>query len=114
MDLIQDVNTMVCDNKKKHHGCVAALRVFSVALPALLLASAAYAGADTTFDAADTKLTAWASGSAGALFASISLLRNLAKVSWNFESAALMQPIGVGLSAAVGTGIVGALVTALI
>jgi len=114
MATIEEVHTMACSEETKQKGSVSALRIFAIALPALLVASAAYAGADTTFDSADTKLTAWASGSAGALFASISLLRNLAKVSWNFESAALMQPVGVGLAAAVGTGIVGALVTALI
>ncbi len=114
MGTIEKVNTIVCDCKAKQNGGVSALRIFAIALPTLLLASAAYAGADTTFDAADAKLTGWASGSAGALFASISLIRNLAKVSWNFESAALMQPVGVGLGASVGTGIIGALVTALI
>ncbi|WP_298333563.1 hypothetical protein [Asticcacaulis sp.] len=114
MRTIDQVNTNVCRGGEKQNDGVSLLRVFAIALPALLLASAAYAGADTTFDAADAKLTGWASGSAGALFASISLIRNLAKVSWNFESAALMQPVGVGLGASVGTGIISALVTALI
>ena len=90
----------------------------NIAIPvavAALAASAAYAGADTTFTPALTKFTDFLEGSGGKIITIISLALGLAGMaSGRFSLGQVAIPVGVGVGAGTGVPIVTAAVTATI
>ena len=82
-------------------------RIASVLLPvavAALAASAAYAGADTTFTPALTKFTDFLEGSGGKIITVLSLAGGLIGLaSGRFTLSQIAVPVGVGIG--VGTGV---------
>lgn len=92
----------------------AASLVLPVAVAALA-ASAAYAGADTTFAPALTKFTDFLEGSGGKIITIISLALGLVGMaSGRFSLGQIALPVGVGIGVGTGVPIVTSTVTALI
>ena len=90
----------------------------SLVLPAAvaaLAASAAYAGADTTFAPALTKFTDFLEGSGGKIITVLSLAGGIVGLaSGRFSLGQVAIPVGVGVGAGTGVPIVTAAVTATI
>ncbi|PEQ10334.1 hypothetical protein B2G71_22770 [Novosphingobium sp. PC22D] len=90
----------------------------SLALPAIvaaLAASAAYAGADATFDPALTKFTDFLEGSGGKIITVLSLAGGLIGLaSGRFSIGQVAVPVGVGIGVGTGVPIVTSVVTAVI
>jgi len=90
----------------------------SLALPvavAALAASAAYAGADTTFAPALTKFTDFLEGSGGKIITVLSLAGGLIGLaSGRFTLSQIAVPVGVGIGVGTGVPIVTSVVTAVI
>ena len=92
----------------------AASLVLPVAVAALA-ASAAYAGADTTFAPALTKFTDFLEGSGGKIITVLSLAGGIVGLaSGRFSLGQVAIPVGVGVGAGTGVPIVTAAVTATI
>ena len=93
-------------------------RAVSLVLPvavAALAASAAYAGADTTFTPALTKFTDFLEGSGGKIITVLSLAGGVvALASGRFSMGQIAIPVGVGVGAGTGVPIVTSTVTATI
>ena len=89
---------------------------FAVALAvAALAASAAYAGADTTFTPALTKFTDFLEGSGGKIITVLSLAGGIVGLaSGRFSLGQVAIPVGVGVGAGTGIPIVTSTVTATI
>jgi len=82
---------------------------------ALACASAAYAGADTTFDPALQKFTDFLEGSGGKIITVLSLAGGIVGLaSGRFSLAQVAIPVGVGVGAGTGVPIVTSVVTAVI
>ncbi len=85
------------------------------ACAALVCATAAYAGADTTFDPALTKFTDFLEGSGGKIITVMSLAGGLiALASGRFALGQVAVPVGVGIGVGTGVPIVTSVVTAVI
>ena len=93
-------------------------KIASLALPVAigaLAASAAYAGADTTFTPALQKFTDFLEGSGGKIITVLSLAGGIVGLaSGRFSLAQVAIPVGVGVGAGTGVPIVTAAVTATI
>ncbi len=93
-------------------------KIASLALPvaiAALAASAAYAGADTTFAPALTKFTDFLEGSGGKIITVLSLAGGLIGLaSGRFTLSQIAVPVGVGIGVGTGVPIVTSVVTAVI
>ncbi len=86
-----------------------------VALAATLGSTAAYAGADTTFNTALTAFTGFLEGSGGKIITVLSLAGGIVGLaSGRFSLAQVAIPVGVGVGAGTGVPIVTAAVTATI
>jgi len=82
---------------------------------ALLAASAAYAGADTTFSPALAKFTDFLEGSGGKIITVLSLAGGLIGLaSGRFTLSQIAVPVGVGIGVGTGVPIVTSVVTAVI
>ncbi len=82
---------------------------------AALAASAAYAGADTTFTPALTKFTDFLEGSGGKIITVLSLAGGLIGLaSGRFSLGQVAVPVGVGIGVGTGVPIVTSVVTAVI
>ena len=82
---------------------------------ALLVAGAAYAGADTTFAPALTKFTDFLEGSGGKIITVMSLAGGLIGLaSGRFSLSQVAVPVGVGIGVGTGVPIVTSVVTAII
>ena len=85
------------------------------AIVALAAASAAYAGADTTFDPALTMFTDFLEGSGGKIITVLSLAGGLIGLaSGRFSLGQVAVPVGVGIGVGTGVPIVTSVVTATI
>lgn len=85
------------------------------ALALMLCASAAYAGADTTFGPALTKFTDFLEGSGGKIIAVLSLAGGIiGMASGRFTLGQVAIPVAVGIGVGTGVPIVTSTVTALI
>jgi hypothetical protein len=85
------------------------------ALVALAGASAAIAGADTTFDPALTQFTNFLEGSGGKIITVLSLAAGLIGLaSGRFSLGQIAVPVGVGIGVGTGVPIVTSVVTAVI
>ena len=93
-------------------------RAMTFAVPlavAALAASAAYAGADTTFTPALTKFTDFLEGSGGKIITVLSLAGGLIGLaSGRFSLGQVAVPVGVGIGVGTGVPIVTPVVTAVI
>ena len=93
-------------------------RAMTFAVPlavAALAASAAYAGADTTFTPALTKFTDFLEGSGGKIITVLSLAGGLIGLaSGRFSLGQVAVPVGVGIGVGAGVPIVTSVVTAVI
>lgn len=93
-------------------------KMTGLALPiavAALAATAAYAGADTTFTPALTKFTDFLEGSGGKIITVLSLAGGIVGLaSGRFSLGQVAIPVGVGVGAGTGVPIVTAAVTATI
>ena len=93
-------------------------KIANFALPvavAALAASAAYAGADTTFTPALQKFTDFLEGSGGKIITVLSLAGGIVGLaSGRFSLGQVAIPVGVGVGAGTGVPIVTAAVTATI
>ena len=93
-------------------------KLASLALPVAigaLAASAAYAGADTTFAPALQKFTDFLEGSGGKIITVLSLAGGIVGLaSGRFSLGQVAIPVGVGVGAGTGVPIVTAAVTATI
>ena len=93
-------------------------RAATIAIPvaiAALAASAAYAGADTTFTPALTKFTDFLEGSGGKIITVLSLAGGLIGLaSGRFSLSQVAVPVGVGIGVGTGVPIVTSVVTAVI
>lgn len=93
-------------------------RAGDFALPlaiAVLAASAAYAGADTTFSPALTKFTDFLEGSGGKIITVLSLAGGLIGLaSGRFTLSQIAVPVGVGIGVGTGVPIVTSVITAVI
>jgi len=93
-------------------------KIANFALPlavAALAASAAYAGADTTFTPALQKFTDFLEGSGGKIITVLSLAGGLIGLaSGRFTLAQIAVPVGVGIGVGTGVPIVTSVVTAVI
>ena len=82
---------------------------------ASLAASAAYAGADTTFGPALVKFTDFLEGSGGKIITVLSLAGGLIGLaSGRFSLGQVAVPVGVGIGVGTGVPIVTSVVTAII
>jgi conjugal transfer pilus assembly protein TraA len=80
-----------------------------------IVAVAAYAGADTTFDTALTTFTDFFEGSGGAIITVMSLIGGvIGLASGRFSLGQVAIPVGVGVAAGTGVPIVTAAITATI
>lgn len=85
------------------------------ALVAALAATAAYAGADTTFDPALNQFTDFLEGSGGKIITVLSLAGGLIGLaSGRFSLGQVAVPVGVGIGVGTGVPIVTSVVTAVI
>ena len=93
-------------------------RALTIAVPitiAALAASAAHAGADTTFTPALTKFTSFLEGSGGKIITVLSLAGGLIGLaSGRFSLGQVAVPVGVGIGVGTGVPIVTSVVTAII
>ena len=93
-------------------------KLASFAMPvavAALAATAAYAGADTTFAPALTKFTDFLEGSGGKIITVLSLAGGLIGLaSGRFTLSQIAVPVGVGIGVGTGVPIVTSVVTAVI
>ncbi|WP_073976138.1 hypothetical protein [Erythrobacter donghaensis] len=97
----------------KHLG--SALNIAIPVAVAALAASAAYAGADTTFTPALTKFTDFLEGSGGKIITVLSLAGGLIGLaSGRFSLGQVAVPVGVGIGVGTGVPIVTSVVTAVI
>ena len=95
---------------REESGCVSV----PVAIAALA-ASAAFAGADTTFAPALTKFTDFLEGSGGKIITVLSLAGGLIGLaSGRFTLSQIAVPVGVGIGVGTGVPIVTSVVTAII
>mgnify|MGYP003417370048 CR=1 FL=1 len=86
-----------------------------VALAATLGSTAAYAGADTTFNTALTAFTDFLEGSGGKIITVLSLAGGLIGLaSGRFTLSQIAVPVGVGIGVGTGVPIVTSVVTAII
>ena len=86
-----------------------------IAMVMVLGASAAFAGADTTFNTALTKFTDFLEGSGGKIIAVLSLAGGLiGMASGRFTLAQVAVPVAVGIGVGTGVPIVTSTVTAII
>ena len=86
-----------------------------IALAMVLGASAAFAGADTTFNTALTKFTDFLEGSGGKIITVMSLAGGIvALASGRFSLGQVAVPVAVGVGAGTGVPIVTSTVTATI
>ncbi|MDR6790104.1 type IV secretory pathway VirB2 component (pilin) [Sphingomonas sp. BE138] len=86
-----------------------------IALAMVLGASAAFAGADTTFNTALTKFTDFLEGSGGKIITVMSLAGGIvALASGRFSLGQVAVPVAVGVGAGTGIPIVTSTVTATI
>ena len=99
--------------KDRVNGILLGLAIIAVVM--MLGASAAYAGADTTFNTALTKFTDFLQGSGGKIITVLSLGGGLvALASGRFSLGQVAIPVGVGVGAGTGIPIVTSTVTATI
>lgn len=93
-------------------------RIAALAVPAAIIAlaaSAAYAGADTTFTPALTQFTAFLEGSGGKIITVLSLAGGLIGLaSGRFTLSQIAVPVGVGIGVGTGVPIVTSVITAVI
>ena len=93
-------------------------RAGNLALPlavAVLAATAAYAGADTTFSPALIKFTDFLEGSGGKIITVLSLAGGLIGLaSGRFTLSQIAVPVGVGIGVGTGVPIVTSVITAVI
>ncbi|MEO6091423.1 MAG: hypothetical protein ABIT04_08915 [Novosphingobium sp.] len=93
-------------------------RTASLAAPALvaaLVASAAFAGADTTFNPALTQFTNFLQGSGGKIITVLSLAGGLIGLaSGRFTLSQIAIPVAVGIGVGTGVPIVTSVITATI
>ena len=86
-----------------------------IAMVMVLGASAAFAGADTTFNTALTKFTDFLEGSGGKIITVLSLAGGLIGLaSGRFSLGQVAVPVGVGIGVGTGVPIVTSVVTAVI
>ena len=95
------------------------LRPLAYLIPAVvaaaIIAPAAYAGTDTTFNTALTQFTNFLSGSGGKVITVLSLAGGVVGLaSGRFSLGQVAVPVGTGVAAGTGVPIVTAMVTATI
>jgi len=105
--------------RREHaHAKIAVAKAANIVLPVALAAlagSAAYAGADTTFNPALTMFTDFLEGSGGKIITVLSLAGGLiALASGRFALGQVAVPVGVGIGVGTGVPIVTSVVTAVI
>jgi hypothetical protein len=99
--------------KDRVNGILLGLAIIAVVM--MLGASAAYAGADTTFNTALTKFTDFLQGSGGKIITVMSLAGGIvALASGRFSLGQVAVPVAVGVGAGTGVPIVTSTVTATI
>lgn len=99
--------------KDRVNGILLGLAIIAVVM--MLGASAAYAGADTTFNTAPTKFTDFLQGSGGKIITVMSLAGGIvALASGRFSLGQVAVPVAVGVGAGTGVPIVTSTVTATI
>lgn len=103
----------------RRRGTKPVLRPLAYAIPVLaaaaILAPAAYAGTDTTFNTALTQFTNFLSGSGGKVITVLSLAGGVVGLaSGRFSLGQVAVPVGTGVAAGTGVPIVTAMVTATI
>ena len=99
--------------KDRVNGILLGLAIIAVVM--MLGASAAYAGADTTFNTALTKFTDFLQGSGGKIITVMSLAGGIvALASGRFSLGQVAVPVAVGVGAGTGIPIVTSTVTATI
>lgn len=100
--------------KKSGHAELVLL-LLALVLITFFWASAAYAGADTTFNTALTKFTDFLEGSGGKIITVLSLAGGIVGLaSGRFSLGQVAIPVGVGVGAGTGIPIVTSTVTATI
>jgi len=91
------------------------LLLLALAFASLFWASAAYAGADTTFNTALTQFTGFLEGSGGKIITVLSLAGGIVGLaSGRFSLGQVAIPVGVGVGAGTGIPIVTSTITATI
>lgn len=102
----------------RRSGTTRLAKTANIAIPvaiAALAASAAYAGADTTFAPALQKFTDFLEGSGGKIITVMSLAGGLIGLaSGRFSLGQVAVPVGVGIGVGTGVPIVTSVVTAVI
>ena len=99
--------------KDRVNGILLGLAIIAVVM--MLGASAAYAGADTTFNTALTKFTDFLEGSGGKIITVMSLAGGIvALASGRFSLGQVAVPVAVGVGAGTGVPIVTSTITATI
>lgn len=99
--------------KDRTNGILLGLAIIAVVM--MLGASAAFAGADTTFNTALTKFTDFLEGSGGKIITVMSLAGGIvALASGRFSLGQVAVPVAVGVGAGTGIPIVTSTVTATI
>lgn len=99
--------------RDRTHGVLLGLAIIAVVM--MLGASAAFAGADTTFNTALTKFTDFLEGSGGKIITVMSLAGGIvALASGRFSLGQVAVPVAVGVGAGTGVPIVTSTVTATI
>ena len=99
--------------KDRVNGVLLGLAIIAVVM--MLGASAAFAGADTTFNTALTKFTDFLQGSGGKIITVMSLAGGIvALASGRFSLGQVAVPVAVGVGAGTGVPIVTSTVTATI
>ena len=99
----------------KGKGQAVAQGVAAIAIAGLVGSSAAFAGADATFNTALTAFTGFLEGSGGKIITVLSLAGGIVGLaSGRFSLGQVAIPVGVGVGAGTGVPIVTAAVTATI
>ncbi|QQV79266.1 hypothetical protein H5J25_19660 (plasmid) [Sphingomonas aliaeris] len=99
--------------KDRVNGVLLGLAIIAVVM--MLGASAAFAGADTTFNTALTKFTDFLQGSGGKIITVMSLAGGIvALASGRFSLGQVAVPVAVGVGAGTGVPIVTSTITATI
>jgi conjugal transfer pilus assembly protein TraA len=105
--------TALSMERGRTNGILLGLAIIAVVM--MLGASAAYAGADTTFNTALTKFTDFLQGSGGKIITVMSLAGGIvALASGRFSLGQVAVPVAVGVGAGTGVPIVTSTVTATI
>jgi hypothetical protein len=105
--------TALSMQKDRTNGILLGLAIIAVVM--MLGASAAFAGADTTFNTALTKFTDFLQGSGGKVITVMSLAGGIvALASGRFSLGQVAVPVAVGVGAGTGVPIVTSTVTATI